>query len=664
MDAIYARGDRLMLFFILMHLLIALLLASAYNTWAVTLTVAGLSTTMFLSSLLLLPRTFFTRCIAGFSLQLFVVLHIYQMHGMAELHFFFFTAFTMMIAYQDWRSMWLGTLLIIGQHTLFALLTNSGVNLFFYPESYISVTKLLFHFGIALAQVGVCGYWSVLLRRQTFESARQLQFVKDAKEVMEGQTQQLQQTQAALEAELVERQKTETALRESRVELSRQNENLEHIVTERTQELLHQAFHDPLTGLPNRAQVLYHLQQMADRKRTDGKAILFIDLDNFKFINDSLGHGAGDELLIAVTARLRACVRPEDMVARLGGDEFLIVVENVETVDIVTEIAQRILEKMNAGFSLSAGEGFTSASIGIAYTEASAIKPDVLIRDADTAMYHAKSNGKSAYALFEADMNDRLSERVEMEVGLRLALEQQEFCVHYQPLIDMKTGQLTGAEALVRWQHPTKGLIAPSKFISLAEETGLIVPLGYWVLEEACRQTASWKQSFPDQNSFIINVNLSGKQLQKPDVVERVQEILLKTGMDARNLKLEITESVMMTDMEDTIAKLTALRKLGVKLAMDDFGTGYSSMACLSSFPLDTVKIDRAFITRLNTHPDASSVIAAIIMLAKSLNIEVTGEGVETQEQVTILQGLGCDTGQGLLIQQACECGKNGRKNC
>ena len=474
---------------------------------------------------------------------------------------------------------------------------------------------------------------------------------------VERTTHTLRESQEALRHQNEKLASTTETLRKSQEELRHQNENLEITIMERTQELIHQAFYDVLTGLPNRANVLFHLEQIADRHKAGGKAVLFLDLDNFKFINDSLGHGAGDELLIAVAERLKSCVRPEDMVARLGGDEFLIVIDTVENVKAVIDVAQRVLEGMNTGFFLQAGQGFTSSSIGIAYTEAASFEPEILIRDADTAMYQAKSSGKAAYALFEPDMNDRLSERVEMEVGLRLALEQQQFCVHYQPLIDLKTGHLTGVEALVRWNHPEQGLVVPGKFIPIAEETGLIIPLGYWVLEEACRQTVRWKAAYPEHGHFTTNVNLSGKQLQKPDVVERVRDILERTGLAAQCLKIEITESVMMEDVGGAIAKLTQLREMGVKLALDDFGTGYSSMASLSSFPLDTVKIDRAFITRLNNRSDAESVIAAIIMLAKSLNMDVTGEGIESMEQVTRLQGLGCDIGQGYYFDRPLNAG-------
>ncbi len=442
------------------------------------------------------------------------------------------------------------------------------------------------------------------------------------------------------------------SLYETQETLRRQNENLEAIVEERTHDLVHQAFHDSLTNLPNRAKMLSLLHQIAEAKNGGGYAVLFIDLDNFKFINDSLGHQAGDELLIAVAARLKKCVRSTDIVARLGGDEFIILIEKIGKLDSAIVVAEKVLGIMNSGFTLSAGEGFTSASIGIAYTDSIIIDPDILIRDADTAMYHAKSEGKAGYTIFESGMNDRLTERIEMELGLRTALTLKQFCIHYQPLVDLKTGHMLGVEALVRWIHPEKGMISPAKFIPIAEETGLIIPIGYWVLEEACRQTAAWKQLFNDYGNFTLSVNLSGKQLQKPDVVERIKEILDKTGLSAKYLKIEITESVIMVDTESTILKLSQLRSLGIKLAMDDFGTGYSSVASMSSFPLDTVKIDRSFINRLNTHPDANAVVAAIILLAKSLSLDITAEGIETAEQVIILQGLGCDVGQGYFFDR------------
>ena len=378
-----------------------------------------------------------------------------------------------------------------------------------------------------------------------------------------------------------------------------------------------------------------------------GLAVLFLDLDNFKFVNDSMGHEAGDTLLKTIAARLQAAARDQDMVARLGGDEFTLLLEGLHSPQEALQVAQRIVIQLQHPVRLGTNEVFVSASLGVAYCTEGKEEAESLLRNADTAMYEAKIRGKSGYVLFEPSMSAQVVERMEVETGLRLAVERNELRVHYQPLIDLELGRMNGVEALVRWEHPTKGLVPPGKFIAIAEETGLIVPIGYWVLEEACRQMRTWKETYPKYGSFTINVNLSGKQLQRPDVVERVQAILTKTALPPNALKLEITESVMMTDVEATVEKLMQLKALGVRLAMDDFGTGYSSMASLNLFPLDTIKIDRSFINRLTEHEEARSIVAAIIMLAKSLHLNVTGEGIETDDQKDYLQGLGCEVGQG-----------------
>src|SRR5579871_914132 len=410
-------------------------------------------------------------------------------------------------------------------------------------------------------------------------------------------------------------------LRESEEQLRVYNDNLEHAIMERTELFLHSAFHDTLTGLPNRALFIDRLAQAQARteRQSNPIAVLFIDLDNFKTINDTLGHHAGDHLLVTVAERLEQCVQPGDTVARLGGDEFTILLEGLSSVEDAIATADRIVEALRAPMKLPESEAFASCSMGIAYSTEPSDKPDGLLRDADTAMYETKANGKGGYTLFEPGMNDRVMERVELETALHLALDRQELLIHYQPLIDLSTGHLAGVEALIRWQHPERGLISPGKFIPIAEETGLILPIGYWVMEEACRQTKEWKEAYPNHGDFTVNVNLSGKQLQRSDVVQRVQEVLEKTQLPPASLKIEITESVIMADMEDAVAKLKQLKSLGVKLAMDDFGTGYSSMASLSAFPLDTVKIDRAFISRMTDQEEAASVVAAIIMLSKAL---------------------------------------------
>lgn len=424
-------------------------------------------------------------------------------------------------------------------------------------------------------------------------------------------------------------------------------------VSERTgleAQMVHQAYHDALTGLPNRTLFMERMTgaQRAAKHKSGLLAVVFIDLDNFKIVNDSLGHEAGDALLSIVAERLLDSVRVGDMVSRLGGDEFTLLLEDVPSEQEIVQIVERIVEALRAPILLPQKELFASASIGIAYTDGTEnLSEDTLLRYADTAMYHAKSQGKCGYALFDPAMNAHVVERMEIETGLRLAIERDEFVVQYQPLVNLESGRIVGAEALVRWEHPTRGMVSPSQFIPIAEEAGLIAGIGYLVLEKACRQWKTWADSLGEGFDFIMNVNLSGRQLQRPDVVERVTEVLDAIQMPPQNLKLEITESVIMENMEDVIAKLREFRNLGIKLAIDDFGTGYSSMSSLSSFPVNTVKIDKAFVQQLGQQEEANAVVAALIMLSKTLRMDVTAEGVEQKEQVIQLQTLGCHVGQG-----------------
>lgn len=418
------------------------------------------------------------------------------------------------------------------------------------------------------------------------------------------------------------------------------------------EQLVYQALHDSLTGLPNRLLFQERLHQAILRSTREqlGVAVLFVDLDDFKLINDSMGHEAGDTLLKTISERLQHAIRREDTIARIGGDEFIVLLERLNSVQEATHIADRIVLELQNPIRLYEREVFTSASIGIAYSSDGQLHSESLLRDADTAMYQAKTHHKSSYILFDPKMNTSLVERLEIEMGMRFALERGEFRLHYQPLIDLESNIMSGVEALLRWEHPTQGLIPPSKFIQIAEDTGLIVPIGYWVLEEACRQMKEWRTEYPNNPIMTVNVNLSGKQLQRPDVVAKIADALKKSGFPAGALKLEITESVMMTDFDSTLTKLNALKELGIKLAMDDFGTGYSSIASLSTLPLDAVKIDRAFVSRLTEHEETQSALAAIIMLSKALHLNVTGEGIETVEQRHSLQNLGCHIGQGYLF--------------
>ncbi len=428
-------------------------------------------------------------------------------------------------------------------------------------------------------------------------------------------------------------------------------------ITERKQaeeQLQHQALHDALTGLPNRLLFSDRLRGALARAQRSGLglAVFFVDLDNFKFVNDSMGHEAGDTLLRTIATRLQDCTRTVDTTARMGGDEFTLLLEELHTIEEATQVADRIIARLKQPIRLGEREVFASASIGIVYSSDPNMTPEEILRDADTAMYHAKTGGKAGYVIFDPAMNSGVVQRLEVETGLRFALERNELRVHYQPLVDLQTGEMVGVEALVRWEHPTLGLMMPGSFIPIAEETGLIVPMGYWVLEEACRQVQGWKSFYPAFRGLGVSVNLSGKQLQRADVVEQVRVVLQKTGIAAGEVKLEITESVMMTDVEDILAKLHALKGLGVKLAMDDFGTGYSSMSSLNLLPLDTVKIDRSFVKGMVDEEETRSIVTAIMMLSRALQLDITGEGIETAEQVTCLQGLGCHLGQGYYFSQ------------
>jgi diguanylate cyclase (GGDEF)-like protein len=381
----------------------------------------------------------------------------------------------------------------------------------------------------------------------------------------------------------------------------------------------------------------------------DTVAVLFLDLDNFKVVNDSLGHQIGDQLLKEIGGRLLECVRPDDTVARLGGDEFTIVLEQVEGSSTAVEVAECIARRLQEPLVLGGHEVVTSASIGIALSRGQD-RPDSLLRDADLAMYRAKAGGKAAYAIFDHTMNARAMQRLELESELRHAVERGELRVYYQPIMELTTGRLGEVEALVRWEHPRRGLVSPADFIPIAEETGLILPLGRWVLAEACRQVRAWQSEQPAEAPIILGVNLSARQFQSPDLVADIATVLDETGLPASSLKLEITESVMMSDAETTSSTLRRLKQLGVGLAVDDFGTGYSSLAYLQHFPIDVLKIDRSFVDRLGHDQEADAIVRAIITLARTLNMSVTGEGIETSQQMARLRALGCDLGQGYLI--------------
>jgi diguanylate cyclase (GGDEF)-like protein/PAS domain S-box-containing protein len=419
--------------------------------------------------------------------------------------------------------------------------------------------------------------------------------------------------------------------------------------------LNHFAGHDTLTNLPNRAKFMNHLTRAVSRSQHNSSfrfAVLFLDLDRFKIINDSLGHITGDKLLIALAKRLEECVRPNDVVARLGGDEFTILLCNINEPGDAVRVANRVLEKLSAPFKLDTYEVFTSASIGIIVSDEIAREPDDFLRDADTAMYRAKEAGKSRYEIFDREMHIRNMNLLQLENDLRRAIEQNEFRVFYQPIVELATGKIRELEALIRWQHPTRGMIAPNDFICIAEETGLIIPIGGWILREACLQTAEWQRTIPSMDGLSISVNLSAKQLMHPNLTTQVGEILTQTSLNPRCLKLEVTESMVMENSDKALAVISELHRLGTSVSTDDFGTGYSSLSYLHRFPFNRLKIDRSFVSKMDDDQKSDAIVRTILLLAQNLNIEAVAEGIETEQQLERLRFLGCQTGQGYLFSK------------
>ena len=419
-------------------------------------------------------------------------------------------------------------------------------------------------------------------------------------------------------------------------------------VTERKvleQELEHQAFHDPLTGLANRALLRDRVQHALTRSERDASqlAVLFFDLDDFKTINDSLGHAVGDEVLSQVATRLHSCLRPGDTAARLGGDEFAVLLEPAGRAAAVL-VARRFLEAIATPFTAQQREIAVRASIGVAVAPAGEWTTDEFLRNADVAMYAAKGQGKARYEVYEPDMSTAAVERVELEADLRRALENDELFLHYQPIVALEDGRLIGVEALVRWQHPRRGVISPASFVSLAEDTGLIGSVGRVVLTEACRQGREWASN---GSPIRINVNISAKQLQRPDLVDEVAEVLNQTGFDPSLLVFEITESTVMRDAVESLLRLEQLRKLGVSLAIDDFGTGYSSLSYLKRFPIDVLKIDKSFVDGLTGGAEESALVRAIVQIGRTLRLRTVAEGIESADQLAELLRIGCDAGQG-----------------
>jgi diguanylate cyclase (GGDEF)-like protein len=417
------------------------------------------------------------------------------------------------------------------------------------------------------------------------------------------------------------------------------------------EEAVHEALHDSLTGLPNRSLFLDRMRHALARaeRGSEPVAVLFCDLDGFKTVNDSLGHRTGDRLLVLVAERLIECLRPADSIARLGGDEFAVLLEELREPGDAARAAQRLLDALKAPFELRDREFFISASIGIA---AGAGDAETLLRDADLAMYRAKARGKGRYAVYEPSMHTAIVERLELEVDMKRALEREELAVVYQPVFSLVDGRVTGVEALVRWHHPTRGIVMPESFIPLAEESGLIGELGRWVLGKACHQGALWRAKYPGHPGLGIGVNISGAQLREPGLVQEVADALAESQLDATGLTLEITETALMESFDTAIEQMDALNELGVDLAIDDFGTGYSSLRYLRRLPLDVMKIEKSFIDGIGSPGEEAELLRAIIDLAGIFGLRVVAEGIERPDQRERLLELGCELGQGHLLSE------------
>jgi diguanylate cyclase (GGDEF)-like protein len=460
---------------------------------------------------------------------------------------------------------------------------------------------------------------------------------------LEARTTELERTNTELARENEERTRAEAALART-LEVERELKD----------QLRHQAFHDPLTDLGNRTRFmdrLEHALQRASRK-TDGIAVLFIDLDDFKSVNDSLGHPAGDQLLIGVAARLQACLRPGDTAARLGGDEFAILLEELNDAEYAILVATRVIEALRVPMILNGTEVFVRGSIGIAISGAIS-SADELLRRADVAMYAAKADGKGQFAIYDENMETSMVGHLQLAGELQRALERGELVVHYQPSVVLSSQKIAGVEALVRWQHPTRGLILPAEFVPIAEETGLILPIGQWVLQKACRQMRHWQIEYPSDPPLSVAVNVSPRQVHQPGLVDIVAEALRDSGLPPESLVLEITESLVVQNAELAITRLHELKALGVRLAIDDFGTGYSSLSYLRRFPVDILKIDKSFVDGVGQHGKDRELAQSIIDLGQTLNLEIVAEGVERADQLGWLKSRNCDTAQGFLFAHA-----------
>lgn len=522
-------------------------------------------------------------------------------------------------------------------------------------EVYDDVTPLLKRIGQTQrnVMVGVTAILSALYAALFF-------IVRHADTIIRGYQGERRKAEQALQSA---RNELEIKVLERTAELKKTAEQLQLELGERERaeaELLHNAFHDMLTGLPNRALFMDRLTRTiehAKRRKDYHFAVLFLDLDHFKVVNDSLGHLTGDQLLVAMAQRLEARLRSADTLARLGGDEFAILLDDIIDINDAIRIVQRIQQELANPFDLDDREVFITASIGITLNAPRAEQAEDFLRDADIAMYRAKSLGRSRYQVFDKTMHMNAMTRMRLEMDLRRALERQEFVVFYQPIYALANKNIAGFETLVRWQHPTQGLLLPGEFIPLAEETGLIQSIDLYVLRQACRQLSLWQERYARQPPLTISVNLSGKHFADPDLVGEIDQILQETKIEPDSLQIEITENALIENIESANAILSELKSRAVRLHMDDFGTGYSSLSYLHRFPFHSMKIDRSFVDKIDTSDETCTIVQAVVKLAKNLGIGVIAEGVENAKQLDQLRGLECEFGQGYYFSRPVDSG-------
>ena len=465
-------------------------------------------------------------------------------------------------------------------------------------------------------------------------------------------------------SEVIIRIENQLKLRSAQAEVIELNSSLEEKIQERTaqlqaeiekrelaqQKLLKMALHDSLTGLPNRSWFFQKLKQELDKTQQQSNykfAVICFDCDNFKVINDSLGHNVGDSLLQAIPSRLESCLPQNSFMARLGGDEFIILLSHIDNVDTAILATQKIQKEFIAPFNVKKREIFLNFSIGIVLGTAEYDRPEKLLRNADLAMYQAKALGKGQYQVYNRQMHQRAVERLQLEIDLRKALKNQEFTLHYQPIVCLKTGHITGFESLIRWQHPQLGMIPPGKFIPVAEETGLIIPLGIWVLKQACKQIKSWQKKYDSFFALTVNINVAVQQFSYSSLMGEIDRILEETKLPSNCLKLEITESAIMENSDFAHDILQQLKARDIQICIDDFGTGYSCLSYLHQFPVDNLKIDRSFVSRIKNIEEPNKIIDAIVNLAHHLDITVTAEGIETEAQLDYVRKVNCEYGQG-----------------